>query len=155
MTTKNFFLSKKNAFEKITSKLDIDLLKTKFRELETKSLKSDFWEDIKSATETMQQIADVKTEIARIESLEQEAKTLYELVNLTSEEAKGLDVVGELKKFKQDIDNLELNLFLSDKFDNSGVFLSVHSGQGGVEAMDWAAMVLRMYTRFAEKRAGK
>lgn len=131
------------------------MLKTKFRELETKSLKSDFWEDIKSATETMQQIADVKTEIARIESLEQEAKTLYELVNLTSEEAKGLDVVGELKKFKQDIDNLELNLFLSDKFDNSGVFLSVHSGQGGVEAMDWAAMVLRMYTRFAEKKGWK
>ena len=100
----------------------------------------------------MQKISDLKDEIKRMDDLEQEASTLNELVDLSSEDSKGLDIEGELQKFTKTIDQLELRLFLSDKLDPANCFLSVHAGQGGVEAMDWAAMLLRMYQRFCEKK---
>ncbi len=146
------FKVQKERFQAISKNLDRDSLMQRLLEQEALSLKSDLWEDIKSATETMQKISDLKSEIKRIDDLEQEATALNELVCLSSEDSKGLDITGELQKFTKAIDQLELRLFLSDKFDSANCFLSVHAGQGGVEAMDWAVMLLRMYQRFCEKK---
>lgn len=146
------FKVQKERFNAISKKLDRDTLRQNLLELEALSLKSSFWEDIKKAKETMQKISDLKNEIKWIDDLEQESSTLSELVSLSSEDSKGLDIDGELQKFTKALDQTELKLFLSDKFDQSDCFLSVHSGQGGVEAMDWAAMLLRMYQRFCEKK---
>lgn len=152
---KESFKIQKERFAKIHESLDTDLLLQKLRSYEAQSLKSDFWEDIKSATDVMQKISDLKTEIKNITDLEQETTTLEELVNLSAAEAKGLDVDSEFQKYKKSLDNLELKLFLSDKFDDANCFLSIHAGQGGVEAMDWAVMLSRMYQRFAEKKGWK
>lgn len=149
------FRIQKQRFDQIGQKLDKDSMLIKFRELEAKSLKGDFWEDILGAKVVMQQISDLKQEIATLSELEQQAVVLSELVNLNEKEATGLDIEGELNKFREAVDTLELRLFLSDKFDSASCFLSVHSGQGGVEAMDWAGMILRMYQRFAEKKGWK
>lgn len=152
---KEGFRIQKVRFDKIYQGFDRDSKLKELRNLEAKSLKSDFWEDIKTATEIMQQISDLKAEIKELTDLDEEVTTLEELVNLNSDEAKGLDVNGELEKFKGKLDELELKFFLSERYDHSDCFLSIHAGQGGVEAMDWAAMLARMYQRYAEKKSWK
>ena len=142
-------------FASIYKNFDQESLRKNLRELEAKSLKSDFWEDIKSASETMQKIDGLKSELKQLSDLEQEATTLGELVALSAQEASGLDIQAELQGFADSLDQLELRLFLSAKFDSSSCFLSIHAGQGGIEAMDWATMLLRMYQRFAEKKGWK
>ena len=61
------------------------------------------------------------------------------------------DLKKEIEELEQIVDKLELKLFLSNPHDESEAILSVHSGTGGVEAMDWCAMLVRMYQRYFEK----
>jgi peptide chain release factor 2 len=61
----------------------------------------------------------------------------------------------ELDEAKKMIDEYEIRLFLSGKYDKNNAIFSIHAGQGGTEAMDWTAMLYRMYTRFFEKKGFK
>jgi len=62
---------------------------------------------------------------------------------------------GELKKAEREIGKLEQKLYFSGKYDHGGAIFSIQAGQGGIEAMDWTAMLERMYTRFFEKKEWK
>ncbi len=140
----------KGKLEQIKPKIDLESLQINLRELEAKSLKSDFWTEIKSATSIMQEISAVREQIKEITDLESQSQTLAELVRLSESETSGLDIPTELKNFSEKLSQLETKLFLSEPHDQDSAFLSVHAGQGGVEAMDWAAMLLRMYERYTE-----
>lgn len=149
------YKKERERFEAIFAKIDQEKMGGDLRQLESESLKSDFWSDIKKATEVMQKIDQLKADIRQFSNLEQESSALAELVNLSVEDSKGLDIAAELQNFSKNLDQIEMQLFLSGKLDQASVFLSVHAGQGGVEAMDWAATLLRMYQRFAEKKGWK
>lgn len=118
------------------------------RNLEAKSMKSDFWSDISSAKKTMQKISDIQKELNELGDLRSSLEIANEL--LGSEGSKK-DLEKEVGQFEERIEKLETSLFLSGKYDNENAILSIHAGQGGVEAMDWAGILLRMYLRFAEK----
>lgn len=145
----------KERFEQLKQKLNRDTLLQELRPLEASALKNDFWQDITKATETMQKIADLKAEVKQLDELEKQSETLGELVSLSSAESSGLDIANELRLFERNLNQVEVRLFLHEKYDKSSCFLSVHSGQGGVEAMDWAAMILRMYQRYCERKGWK
>lgn len=104
---------------------------------EIKRLRSqiDPWKDLKSAAEDMEALYDLGMETGD-ESVEEELKTLYDQIFATYE--------------KQSILNL-----LSDEVDRNGAFLTIHAGAGGTEACDWASMLCRMYSRWAEDRGFK
>jgi len=124
----------KERVEKLLEKSNIDDKRKIIRALEAESTKSNFWQDHTEAAEKMKQLADLQKEVKELEELE-------ELVE------KGQYEKGELllKRF-------ETQFYLSGPYDTSGAILSIHAGQGGVEAMDWTQMLFRMYTRFFEKR---
>ena len=65
------------------------------------------------------------------------------------------DLGNELKEFKKKLEAFELQMLLSDEFDSHNAVLELHSGAGGTESQDWASMLLRMYTRWAEQRGFK
>lgn len=120
--------------EIILKKLDIQEKKREANALEAESLSPDFWNDNKRATEKMKKLSLLQKEIEDVETL----KLLIEM----NEE-------GELAKA---IGKLEHYLYLSGPYDNKRAILSIHAGQGGVDAMDWAQMLYRMYSRYFEKR---
>lgn len=120
--------------KKILEKLNIEEKRKKIREIEAESTHPDFWNDRNLATSKMQELATLQEEIDKAEKL----KTLQTSAN-----------TKELEKL---INELEVLLYLSKPFDKGSAILSLHAGQGGVEAMDWTNMLYRMYTRFFDKK---
>lgn len=122
---------------KIIEKLQVDEKRKSIRELEVESSKSDFWQDHKTASMKMKQLSDLQKEIEQAELLEM------------------LITEGEIKEAEKLIKELELVLYFSGSYDKGNAIVAIHSGQGGTEAMDWAGMLLRMYTRFFERKGWK
>ena len=144
----------KKDLETLETKLNVEEKLKQLRELKTKSLKSGFWQDIKAATKTMEEISILKKSVEELASLKERVTNALDLSGL-----EGKELVTDLGKEASTIEKalvaLEFSSFLSGKYDPGATIISIHAGQGGVEAMDWAQMLLRMYLRFAEKRRWK
>ena len=115
-------------------KLDIDGKKRKIAQIGAESSSPAFWNDHNSATSKMKEMASLQKEV-------EAANKLSELVSAGNQE--------EARKL---LDSLEILLYLSGPYDKAAAILSIHSGQGGVEAMDWASMLTRMYSRYFERK---
>jgi len=124
----------KKRFENLQQRLNLEDLRHQIKEIERESSQPNFWQDNEKASARMKEMAGLQGEIEATEAVE---KLLVE----------GKDQEAE-KKLKK----LEIKTFLSGKYDRSNVIFSIHAGQGGVEAMDWAAMLKRMYLRYFEKK---
>lgn len=120
--------------------------------LEAESADPALWNDRDKARKLMQDLADLKKEIAEFEDLTENFETLKGLVQ---EEAITEDFEKEVAKSQKILDKLELSTLLSGQYDKKNAIVSIHAGQGGTEAMDWAGMLLRMYLRFCERRGWK
>lgn len=113
--------------QKIEEKLNSGLRQKQIQELEFKTTQPGFWNDPQEAQKEMKRLAALVKEEQKISELR---------VSLDEKE----------------IAKLELATFLSGKYDENGAVISIHAGQGGVEAMDWVSMLLRMYLRFCERK---
>ncbi|HCM82731.1 MAG: Peptide chain release factor 2 [Candidatus Gottesmanbacteria bacterium GW2011_GWA2_44_17] len=118
----------------IIEKLNADQKRQTIRELERETLKPDFWQDHMQGARVMKQISGLQKEIEEAEMLE-----------LYIQE-------GNAKELTKEVDRLEFALYLGGSYDRSDAIFSIHSGQGGTEAMDWTAMLYRMYSRFVERK---
>lgn len=143
----------KNRFQILVSNIDREKINQDLRLWEAETLKSDFWSDVISAQNVMQKISDTRAELAEYNEIEESLKTFKDLLSLDSKSVENLDLRTELLSIEEKINSLEKRLFLSGKYDAGSCLLSIHAGQGGVEAMDWAAMLSRMYLRFCEKKS--
>jgi peptide chain release factor 2 len=106
----------------------------------------------------MQRLNRLKSELERWDSLESQITTLAELQELAdAEDDDSLreEIAVEYTKAAQAMDELETELLLSAPYDDRDAFLSIKAGMGGTDAQDWASMMLRMYTRWAERRGYK
>jgi peptide chain release factor 2 len=113
-------------------------------------LKSGFWDNPQEAGRVMQEIEDSKKEIEKIEKAENEAGDLEELLKIAGETDLN-DLEIKILELEKEVDELEFKTLLSGKYDLNDAILAIHSGAGGVDAQDWAEMLLRMFLRWAEK----
>lgn len=127
----------KKKLESIVVKANIPSKKEGVAFLEKKTYEPTFWQDSQKAAEVMKKINTYKKEIEDIEMMQ----LLYDK--------------GELKEAEELINKYEVLLFLSGSYDRGDAIFSIHAGQGGTEAMDWADMLFRMYTRYFEKKGWK
>lgn len=124
----------KERLQRFLDKVNLEEKKKQIRLLEAESMDPHFWQDHQKAAVKMKELSDLQKEVEEIEYLQ-------ELVN-----------AGEEKEADHLLKKLENLMYFSGKYDEGDAILSIHSGQGGVEAMDWAQMLSRMYTRFFERK---
>ncbi len=117
-----------------------------------------FWSDQQSAKTKSKQRSDLKNELDSWFKFEQDLADSEELVAMAvaeTDKALESDLKAKFKALKASFEQFRLTTFLSDKYDNHDAILSIHAGAGGVDAQDWAEMLLRMYLRYAEAKKFK
>lgn len=133
---------------KIREQIDLDKLHQEISELEAQTLKEGFWNDQRQASAISRQLSDKQKTVQTLQELE---TRIQNAVEISGEESMLEDLTSEVEQIEEKLSELELKLFLSEPHDESEAIVSIHSGTGGVEAMDWAAMLARMYQRYFEK----
>jgi len=123
--------------------------------LEHKTLEPDFWNDVENSQKILQRIKNLKDKVERYNKLTQEwedVKTLCELGMEEEDDSVLPEVEESFKKLKKDFETLRLETLLTGPYDKNNAILTLHAGAGGTEAQDWVQMLLRMFTRWAERK---
>lgn len=137
----------------VLQKVDLDKLQKELTTLQTNSNEPDFWTDQQSAQHTMREIGRLEKKLTQVKSVQTKFTALAQDINEIVEDPEILEIIStEVDQFSKELEELELQTFLSGKFDSADAIVSIHAGQGGTEAMDWTQMVLRMYLRYAAKK---
>jgi peptide chain release factor 2 len=126
--------------------------------LEQLAAQPEFWDDQTAAQKTLQELNDLKSHLQQFEDWKnnlEDAKAVVELLELETDTALLAEAETNVTKLNQELDRWELQQLLSGTYDQSGAVLSINAGAGGTDAQDWAEMLLRMYTRWAEDRGYK
>ena len=107
--------------------------------------KPDFWKDQDKAKIIQKEISDLEKEIKNWSDLETEAQNLFNFVD-------SKDIAEKFKSLESEFNKLELQTFLSGKYDKNNALLTISAGVGGRDAQDWASMLFRMYNRYCESK---
>lgn len=126
-----------NRFNNLYSKLNIEEKRQRVKELTEASMAQGFWQDSKLAGKQMTELSKLKEDLEK-----------FELLNLYKEEKAWEDL-------EKGLNEMEFVIYLSGPYDRGDALFSVHSGQGGTEAMDWAQMLKRMYLKYFESQGWK
>jgi peptide chain release factor 2 len=121
--------------------------------LEEEISKQYFWQDHETASQVMQKLEDLKSEVQKVDFLKFKTEEILELLEIIDEndEQEIIEITSQINDLQKEIDNLEFLTFFSGKYDSSDAIVSIYSGAGGDDAQDWAEMLLKMYLRWAEK----
>lgn len=144
--------------EEVFSRLDTDSVEKKIKEKMALTENPDFWNDHEKAEKVMSQVRKLKNRIEPWKELKAQFSDIEAMHELASESQDASDE-EELEKMLSDgrkkFDELNILNLLSGEVDDSSAFITIHSGAGGTEAEDWASMLSRMYTRWAERHEYK
>ncbi len=142
--------------KKVLAALDSSQWKEEVKQLEEETYQPGFWEQAQAQAK-MQKLSALKQQLEQIQTVRSQAEDFSALQELLAEtddnqsQELTADLNKKLSKFTTALNKLELSQFLSGKYDARGAIFSIHAGQGGTEAMDWAEMLKRMYLRYFEK----
>lgn len=115
----------------------------------------DFWNNQEKAVKISQELSEVGEEIIFFEDTEKEIKELNDFLNIEEQGDLAKELEARLDKLELKVKNKETEFCFRGKYDKGNAILSIYSGAGGQDAQDWAAMLLRMYKRYAEKQGFK
>jgi peptide chain release factor 2 len=143
--------------KKAKEALALSEIEKSIKDLEKESVKEGFWDDSKKASKTMTEIADLKKQVSEWKTLEKRAQDLLEIAKIAHENDH--EIVDEVKmgteELLKDLDKSEFTMLFSGPYDKNSAIISIYAGSGGVDAQDWAEMLLRMYLKFTEKQGFK
>ncbi|MCX5493498.1 peptide chain release factor 2 [Kaistia dalseonensis] len=138
--------------------LDWDRAQRRLLELNALSETQNFWDDPQKAQKLMRERQGLEDGIKAVETSERELADNIELIELGEAENDPsiiADAEAAIVALKGDIRKRQINSMLSGEADGNDTYVEVHAGAGGTESQDWANMLLRMYTRWAEKNGRK
>jgi len=124
-------------------------------ELDQQAASPTLWDDPREAQGIMQRLTRLKAELEQWATLEGRLTSVAELLDLASAEGDASlhdELQAELRTARSDLERHELGLLLGGRYDDRNTFISIQAGMGGTDAQDWAEILLRMYTRWAEAR---
>ncbi|WML59066.1 peptide chain release factor 2 [Neobacillus sp. PS2-9] len=155
----------RNELEKTAKKLadfrgslDLENKEARIAELDDEMLQPDFWNDQDKAQTVISEANALKDQVNEFNELNESYENLeltYELVKEENDEELRNELEEELQQLSGRLSQFELQLLLSEEYDKNNAILELHPGAGGTESQDWGSMLLRMYTRWAEKKGFK
>ena len=138
--------------------LKLDDAGAEIGQLEAESAKDGFWSDRENSQRVQQRLKQLKNKFDVYERLDgawNDLLTLCQMGMEENDESLLPELEGEFKAFEKDLESARLEVLLSGEYDHCSAIVSFHAGAGGTEAQDWAQMLYRMYTRWAERRGMK
>jgi peptide chain release factor 2 len=135
---------------------DLDALRAQIADLEQQAARPDLWDDPESAQKVTSQLSHKQSELRRIEELRGRLDDLAVMYELAEEEGQDgadelVEAEAERERLRNDIASIEVRTLLSGEYDERDAIVTIRSEAGGVDAADWAEMLLRMYLRWAER----
>jgi peptide chain release factor 2 len=134
-----------------TQKIQLGKLSAQLEDFQIEMKEVDFWSDSRHAQEVSKQEAELARRITPWLELQKQTQDLNELTRLNDPSLK-TEINEQLDKLQEQLSSLKKDLRFSGSYDDHDVILSIYAGAGGTDAQDWAQMLLRMYTRWAEKQ---
>jgi peptide chain release factor 2 len=134
--------------------LDVEGLRGRIDKLEHEAANPNLWDDQARAQRVTSELSHTQGELRRVEGLRQRLDDLPVLYELAAEEDAAdtkAEADAELKALHTDIEAMEVRTLLSGEYDEREALVNIRSGAGGVDAADWAEMLMRMYIRWAEQ----
>ena len=144
--------------EDLGSALRIEQLKVTADELDKDTLREDFWSNQENSSKVLQKLKQTKDTIENYEALKErleDAIVLVEMAIEENEEGYIEEVESELAAIVKESESKRIEILLSGEYDKNNAIVSFHPGAGGTEAQDWAQMLYRMITRWAERKGYK
>ncbi len=138
--------------------LHVDAKRAELAALEAKAAEPGFWDDQAVAQANMAQSAGLRDEVVAYESVVsglEDVEVANELALAEQDEELSAEVTQSLVAIEKRIDELELSSWFTGEFDGGDAILTIMPGQGGLEAQDWAEMLMKMYIKYAERKKWK
>lgn len=140
--------------QELREALDIDRCAEEIKTLEAESAQDGFWDDLAKSQKVLQQIKQLRDRVEHFDRLAQayeDVVTLCQMAIEEDEESLAGEVLDGLNQVEHDLETQRLATLLSGEYDHNNAIMSFQAGAGGTEAQDWAEMLYRMYTRWAER----
>ena len=144
----------KNQLDELHLSLRLEADAEEIERLTQESLEADFWSEPKRAQTVQKRIAHLNKKKKRFEDLVSDNEDFQVMLDLSQEEEDPSlleEVRGSQGQWEKDFESLRLETLLTGEHDSMNALLSLHAGAGGTEAQDWAGLLLRMYSRWAER----
>jgi peptide chain release factor 2 len=138
----------------IEAVVDLDSLRREVTELEQQASAPDLWDDLENAQKVTSRLSYVQGEIRRVEELRRrvdDAQTLWDLAEEMDDADSRTEAEAEVTTLRRAIDELEVRTLLSGEYDSREALVTIRAEAGGVDAADFAEMLMRMYLRWAER----
>ncbi|MDO5039493.1 peptide chain release factor 2 [Clostridium sp.] len=146
--------SLKSKIDEMGLHFDKEALEKQIEELNLKMQEVGFWDDIKQAEEVTKESKFLKSRLERFNLLErkiEDIEVLNEIMEEDDDESIN-EIISEIKELDKLVEEYRIEIMLSGEYDKNDVILTLHVGVGGTDANDWTEMLLRMYTRWCEKK---
>lgn len=132
-----------------TKKIELDKLREQLESLQAETAKPDFWRDSDKAQQISRRQAALSSKVTPWKELQEGVDELNDLVNM-SDAGMSLELTKQCEQLEKKLAELKKQLRFQGEYDDHDVILSIYAGAGGTDAQDWAQMLLRMYSRYAD-----
>ena len=134
---------------------DVDTKRSQLSDLQQRAAAPDLWDDQGSAKALLAELARLEDDVDLVDDLtrkHEDLQTLFELAQDEEDPSVEDEIRQGIEGLQRRVDDLEVRTLLGGEHDESDAIVSIHPGAGGTESMDWASLLLRMYTRWCERR---
>lgn len=148
----------KSKYETIAKAVDLDRLREVIKDLEAQASAPGLWDNTEHAQQVTSRLSAAQGQLKRLEDVVSridDAQALYALGVEESDEETKAEAANEIQSVREDLKSLEIQTLLDGEYDERSAVVTIRSGAGGVDAADWAQMLLRMYLRWAERHGYK
>lgn len=144
--------------KELADSFHIDIRQARIEEIEQMMEEPGFWDDIEKSSEIMKELKMLKGSLELIDHLQSQYEDLGVLIEMGNEEEDSdmvEEVEAEWKAFVKEFDKVKIETLLSGDYDKCNAVLKINAGAGGTESCDWANMLYRMFTRWADSKGYK